>query len=133
MLLDLESVKATDMCLAVGAALTQSVNGVIGLVRGLSEGVGPTSEKIKTFTLLYKIVVKQCEFFVPEVEPPAAKEKNHVQEDCQVQGTICTIASVGRCIIVTGKSSYLAMCASACLRLGVCTITPKFSLTCSCC
>lgn len=62
-LIELERVKSGANCRAVGQKQIQEIGGVVSLVRGLSEGVGPTEEEVLRFSSFYKSVVKQLEFF----------------------------------------------------------------------
>ena len=67
-LLDFERVKRLSACQAVGPMLVQELNGVISLVRGLSEGVGPAPDRVCSYSLFYKAVIKKCENFISSPE-----------------------------------------------------------------
>lgn len=56
-------------CSAVGPKLIQEVNGVVSLVRGLSEGVGPSAQEVARFSLFYKQAVKQLYSLEAEAAP----------------------------------------------------------------
>jgi hypothetical protein len=58
----------------VGSALVQEVSGIISLLRGLSEGVGPSTDRVTSYSLFYTAVVKQCEFFITATEKQVAKK-----------------------------------------------------------
>ncbi len=50
------------------------MNGAISLVRGLSEGVGPSHDRVCGYSMFYKAVVKKRENFVSVTEKKPAKK-----------------------------------------------------------
>ena len=78
--MEIEHAKSSEACLLVGTSLIQSVNGIAGMIRGLSEGVGPTADKISDFSVLFKMIIKSCEFFVLAVDvQDEPKDKGNIQ------------------------------------------------------
>jgi hypothetical protein len=60
-LVDLQKVKGSPPCAAVGASLEAEVGGVISIVRSLGEGVGPEAHTILNFSNFYKSCIKKLE------------------------------------------------------------------------
>ena len=63
MLFELDRLKAKGACRAVGPKMSQELNGVISMVRGLSEGIGPFVTETARLSLFYKTVLKHVENF----------------------------------------------------------------------
>ena len=59
--MDLQKVKGSTLCAAVGPSLEAEVGGMISTVRSLSEGVGPDAKAITTFSPFYKSCIKKLE------------------------------------------------------------------------
>ena len=59
--MDLQKVKGSPPCAAVGASLEAEVGGVISIVRSLGKGVGPEAHTILIFSNFYKSCIKKLE------------------------------------------------------------------------
>ena len=68
-LVELENIKRSNLCFAGGIDLEGEVSGVISLVRGLMENVGPSDEFVNNCSPFYKLCVKRMENFVVTAVP----------------------------------------------------------------
>ena len=68
-LVELENIKRSNLCFAGGIDLEGEVSGVISLVRGLMENVGPSDEFVNNCSPFYKLCVKRMENFVVAAVP----------------------------------------------------------------
>jgi hypothetical protein len=76
-LVELDMIKRSPLCFAGGNDLEGEVSGIIGLVRGLMEQVGPTEQYLGNCSTFYKYCLKLMENFitveVPNEEVSAGK------------------------------------------------------------
>ena len=76
-LIALEAIRHSELCVLGGPEVELELDGVITMVRGLSEGVGPKAEKVCTYSPYFKKCIKNAENFVVVDVPAAGKVKAH--------------------------------------------------------